>query len=265
LLLIMGATASMLWWPDAFCQQLADKGLFVIRYDNRDTGRSTAYPPPEPHPGAPGRPPYTLDDMADDALAILDAHGLAAAHLVGLSLGGMIAQLVALKSPARVRTLTAISSCAFDEDDPTLPPMAPAFMTHFATLARLDWTDRAAIAAFHVESARLSANDDAHFDRAQAQSLAEREFDRASSPRSAMNHGALTGGEGWKGRLPDLSLPALVIHGAKDPILSLQAGRNLAAALHAQLIVLPRGHELHPADWPQITAAIAALTGPPPP
>ena len=96
ILLIMGATSSMLWWPEAFCEQLAGAGRYVIRYDNRDTGRSTT--------GAPGKPTYTTDDMADDAVRILDDYGIERAHVVGMSLGGMIAQLVALKAPERVRT-----------------------------------------------------------------------------------------------------------------------------------------------------------------
>jgi pimeloyl-ACP methyl ester carboxylesterase len=129
ILLIMGATASMLWWPEEFCERLARAGHFVIRYDNRDTGRSTTI--------APGQAAYTIDDMADDAVAILDGYGLKAAHLVGMSLGGMIAQLAALKNPERVQSLTAISSSRFDEDDDSLPPMDPALLEHFGRLHRV--------------------------------------------------------------------------------------------------------------------------------
>lgn len=87
----MGAMASMLWWPEAFCRELADAGLYVIRYDNRDTGRSTKYPP--------GKAPYTFDDMADDAIGVLDSHGIDKAHVAGMSMGGMIAQIAALRHP----------------------------------------------------------------------------------------------------------------------------------------------------------------------
>lgn len=249
----MGATASMLWWPDAFCEALSATGLFVIRYDNRDTGRSTT--------GPVGKPDYTTEDMAEDAIAVLDGYGAARAHIIGMSLGGMIAQLVALKAPDRVLSLTAISSSAFDEDDPDLPPMDPAFMAHFGEVEALDWSDRRAVVAFQVESARLSAHGDDRFDAAAATDLAEREFDRALDPRSAMNHGRLTGGEAWAGRLGEIRAPALVIHGRRDPILSLQAGRKLAAALPgARLTVLEGGHELNRADWPRIIADIKALT-----
>ena len=121
-LLIMGAMASMLWWPDAFCERLAGQGRHVLRYDNRDTGHSTTYPP--------GEPPYAFDDMANDAVRVLDGYGISSAHLVGTSMGGMIAQLVALKHPARVASLTAISSSPFGEDTSGLPGTSPAYMAH---------------------------------------------------------------------------------------------------------------------------------------
>lgn len=252
-LLIMGATASMLWWPEAFCLALAGTGFSVIRYDNRDTGRSTTAPA--------GAPTYTMEDMANDAIAVLDDYGVHSAHVVGMSLGGMIAQLVALKVPERVLSLTAISTSAFDEDDPDLPPMSPAFLAHFERLEALDWTDRDAVVAFQVESARLSANAGARFDEDEARRLAEREFDRARNPRSAMNHGRLSGGEAWSGRVSEIATPALVIHGERDPILSLAGARKLTARLgDARLRILEGGHELNPDDWPQIIADIKALT-----
>jgi len=252
-LLMMGATASMLWWPDAFCEALAGSGSYVIRYDNRDTGRSTT--------GAPGAPAYTIDDMADDAVAILDAYGVEAAHLVGMSLGGMIAQLAALKHPSRVVTLTAISSARFDEDDPDLPPMDPALLEHFVYSATLDWRDRQAVVEFCVQSFRISAGRDADFDEARARTLAQSEYDRAINPQSAFNHSMLGGGESWAGRLGEISVPLLVIHGRKDPILSFDHARRLADVVPgARLMSLDAaGHELNPRDWDRIVAGIAAL------
>ena len=115
-LLIMSVMASMLWWPDEFCERLANRGRRVVRYDNRDTGRSTTY--------EAGKPAYTLDDMADDAVRVLDGYGFSAAHLVGMSLGGMIAQLAALKHPARVASLTAIGASPVGEDTSGLPSVS---------------------------------------------------------------------------------------------------------------------------------------------
>jgi pimeloyl-ACP methyl ester carboxylesterase len=254
ILMIMGATASMLWWPEELCAALANAGRFVIRYDNRDTGRSTT--------GAPGAPGYTMDDMADDALAILDGYGLARAHLVGMSLGGMIAQLAALKQPGRVATLTCIGSCAFDEDDEDLPPMDPALLAHFGTLRMLDWRDRDAVVAFRVESFRISAGRRPDFDEARARRLAEAEYDRAITPQSAMNHAMLGGGDAWAGRISGIQAPTLVIHGRHDPVLSFAHGRRLADKLpSARLVPLDAGHELKEADWEEIVAQICAHTG----
>lgn len=252
-LMIMGATASMLWWPDEFCRMLASSGRLVIRYDNRDTGRTST--------GEPGEPGYTIDDMADDALAILDGYGLAGAHLVGMSLGGMIAQLVALKEPGRVKSLTLIATSAFDEDDPELPPMDPALLEHFGKMADLDWSEREAVVAFQTQSFRISAGSHAAFDEARARDLAEREFDRALNPQSAMNHAMLGGGEAFAGRLGEIAAPALVIHGRHDPILSFEHGRKLAEKLpRSKMVALDAGHELNQGDWDRIVEAICRHT-----
>lgn len=247
----MGATASMLSWPDALCEGLARRGRFVIRYDNRDTGQSTT--------GLPGSPGYSIDDMADDALAVADGYGLQTVHLLGMSLGGMIAQLVALKAPHRVRTLTLLSTCAFDEDDPDLPGMDPAFLDHFAGLERLDWTNRAAAVAFQLESLRLAAG--AGFDPVAGRDLAEREYDRARNPQSALNHGQLGGGKDWAGQLAQIIQPALVLHGRHDPILSFEHGKRLAAKLpDARFVALDSGHELNARDIPEIIEEVISHT-----
>lgn len=133
-LLIMGMMASMLWWPESFCEQLAKAGRFVVRYDNRDTGRSTNFPL-----GAPG---YSASDMADDAIAVLDGHGIQSAHIVGMSMGGMIAQLVALRHASRVRTLTVMSTSPLGVSE--LPPMTAAYAAHSASGETLDWWDTSA-------------------------------------------------------------------------------------------------------------------------
>jgi pimeloyl-ACP methyl ester carboxylesterase len=129
-LLIMGAMASMLWWPEDFCQALASRGRFVIRYDNRDTGLSTVY--------EPGHVSYSKEDMADDAFAVLDAYGVDDAHIVGMSLGGMIAQLAAFSRQERVRTLTLISTSPMGVDTTRLPGMSDAYEAHGAEGER--WT-----------------------------------------------------------------------------------------------------------------------------
>ena len=119
ILLIMGIGASMLWWEEDFCRMLAGAGRFVIRYDHRDTGRSTTC--------EPGRPEYTGADLTDDAVGVLDGLGISAAHLVGVSAGGGIAQEVALDSPNRVLSLTLMSTSPVTPGDRDLPPPSADF------------------------------------------------------------------------------------------------------------------------------------------
>lgn len=250
-LLIMGAMASMLWWPEAFCRKLADAGRFVIRYDNRDTGLSTKY--------APGEPPYTFDDMADDAIRVLDDHGVESAHVVGMSMGGMIAQLVALKHPSRVATLTVVSSSPMGVDTSHLPGTTDAYREHSAEGAKVDWADRDQVIGFVVSDARAIAGIAHPFDEKRTRMFVEQDYDRSGGLLSATNHFMLQGGEDWEGRLHDMKAPLLVIHGTADPIFPVEHGAALAEAVAGARLVRIEGggHELHPDDWPEIVAAIA--------
>jgi pimeloyl-ACP methyl ester carboxylesterase len=254
-LLIMGAMASMLWWPDAFCERLAAQGRHVLRYDNRDTGHSTTYPP--------GEPPYAFDDMANDAVRVLDGYGISSAHLVGMSMGGMIAQLVALKHPARVASLTAISSSPFGEDTSGLPGTSLAYMEHAAQFDQVDWTDRAQVIRVMVADSRMLAGSAHPFDEARAMRLIERDFDRAGNFASATNHFMLKGGDAWQGRLREIGVPLLVIHGTADPIFPIEHGGALSEAVAGAILVRLEGggHELHEADWDEIIASIVEHTG----
>lgn len=252
LLLIMGAMASMLWWPEEFCRGLAAAGLFVIRYDNRDTGCSTKYPP--------GEPPYTFDDMADDAIDVLDSHGIAKAHIAGMSMGGMIAQLVALKHPSRVASLTVISSSPVGMDTSHLPQMNDAYVEHSAEGAKVDWSDRRQVIDFIVRDARAIASTVHPFDEARMRAFVEQDYDRSGGFLSATNHFMLRSGDEWKGRLHEMTAPLLVIHGTTDPIFPVEHGEAIAEAVAGAKILRIEGggHELHPEDWPVMSAAMVA-------
>src|SRR5687767_930394 len=143
MLLISGAASAMDWWEDDFCRRLADSGLFIIRYDNRDTGRSTSSPA--------GAPDYTGKDLSLDALRLLDALGIERAHFVGISMGGGIALELAIEHPERIITLTVMSTSPGGDD---LPPWADHIGKMFREPARPDWTDRAAVIESFVDAER---------------------------------------------------------------------------------------------------------------
>jgi len=251
ILLVMGAMASMLWWPEAFCRRLAGRGRFVIRYDNRDTGLSTKY--------TPGAPPYTLEDTVDDAVRVLDDHGVAKAHVVGMSMGGMIAQTVALKYPRRVSALTVISSSPLGVDTSGLPGMTATYGQHAAEGGDVDWSDRTQVLAYMAKDARALASTLHPFDAGRAQELIATDYERSGGFASATNHFALMGGSSNRS-ITDLTVPLLVIHGTSDPIFPVEHGAALAKAVTGARLVEVEGggHELHADDWPQIIEAIAA-------
>jgi pimeloyl-ACP methyl ester carboxylesterase len=254
LLLIMGAMASGVWWPEELCRRFAARGRFVVRYDHRDTGASTS--------GEPGPIAYGVDDLADDAVGVLDAYGIARAHLCGMSLGGFLAQLIALKHPDRVLTLTLIASERLAATDPAMPPMSPDVLAYHAGAATLDWSDREAVLDYQVGAWRLLHGSAHPFDAAHIRALAAADLARTPNPLTPFNHAQLAGGESWYGRLAEITAPALIIHGTEDPVLPYPHGLALARELpNAHLLTLTgTGHELHPADWPRIATAITEHT-----
>ena len=253
MLLVMGAMASMLWWPAEFCERLAARGFFVIRYDNRDTGLSTT--------SELGKPDYSKDDMAEDALGILDAYGIGKAHVVGMSLGGMVAQIATLDHPERVRSLTLISTEPIGVDNSHLPPMPEAYAEHGARGADVDWSDREQTIAYVAADMRMIASTAHPHDASAARAFLEQDYDRATRFQSGTNHFMIGGGEGRDIRA--LSVPLLVMHGESDPVFSVENGRLSAASVPgAELLVIKGGgHEMHPADWEQIITAVGGHAG----
>ena len=241
-LLIMGATASMLGWPDAFCHALAGEGLYVIRYDHRDTGRSTTLPL--------GAADYAVEDLAADALAVLDGYGLADAHVVGMSLGGYLAQMLAVAHPGRIRSLALTASEPLGWDGAALPHIDPVFLEHFAGLGSLDWSDGEAVAAFLLEIERLCAGPGAAFDAEAAAIRVQDVLARTESPASMFNHATLATRDDWQGAYRAIRRPTLVIHGALDPVLPVANGRALAERIPGATLAVMEGvgHAL-PAGW----------------
>jgi pimeloyl-ACP methyl ester carboxylesterase len=254
ILLIMGSGASMDWWEDEFCERLATGPRFVIRYDHRDTGQSVSY-----EPGAPG---YTSGDLVADPVGVLDAFGLPGAHVVGMSMGGALAQLVALDYPARVASLTLISTSPAGPE-PDLPPMSEEAKAKFAAVAEPDWSDRDAVIDYGVELARATAGASRPFDEAGVRGLWRRVIDRTDNVESSFkNHELVEGGGRWRERLGGLTVPTLVIHGTEDPLFPLGHGSALAREIPgARLLALERtGHELPRAVWDVVVPAILEHT-----
>jgi pimeloyl-ACP methyl ester carboxylesterase len=251
-LLIMGGAGSMLWWDEAFCRMLAEGGRFVIRYDHRDTGRSTTYPP--------GRPEYTGADLVADAAGVLDAYDLPAAHVVGVSMGGALAQVLALDSPDRVLSLTLISTSLAVGGRRALPPSTEEF-ARFVSTAELDRSDPDSVVDYLVEYSRVLAGRRS-FDEAAMREFVRRDIERARDPAAAQNHDLMSDGGGARGPLSSIAAPTLVIHGTADPMFPPGHGEALADEIpDARLLLLDgAGHGLDRADRDTVATAILEHT-----
>jgi pimeloyl-ACP methyl ester carboxylesterase len=254
ILLIAGAASSMDWWEDEFCERLASAGRLVIRYDLRDTGQSVTY--------EPGAPQYSGSDLVADAVGVLDAVGVARAHVVGISMGGSIAQHLALDHADRVRSLTLMST---SPGGPDLPPMSDELRKRFADpTPEPDWSDREAVVDYMVEDLRGYAG---AFPVAEEEmrALAGRIVDRTINIASTMtNHFILEDGEEpVRPRLGEITAPTLVLHGTKDPLFPFGHAEALAAEIPgARLVALEgMGHEMPPRPlWDEVVAEIVDHT-----
>ena len=265
LLLVMGLGAQLIAWPMELVDALVDRGFFVVRHDNRDAGLSTTIGSSghldfmtqfmEAAQGKPIEVPYKLTDMAADSVGLLDHLGIESAHVVGASMGGMIAQTIAIEHPSRVRTLTSIMSTTGDSDVGTPTPEAQA------ALLSPPASDREAAIARTLATAQAISSP-VHFDEAHARKRAEEAFDRAFNPAGIARQllGILASGSRADG-LRQLDVPTLVIHGRVDPLVTLSGGERTAELVPgAELLVLDdMGHDLPLALIPQIVDAITSL------
>ena len=265
LVLVMGLATQMIAWQPGFCRGLAEHGFHVIRFDNRDVGLSTKFRGVVAHPlrlelkrrlGRPIEAPYRLSDMADDTVGLLDALDIDSAHLVGASMGGMIAQETALNHPSRVLSLTSIMSTTGNSKVGRPDPVLARMLVKPAPDSRED-----AIEMSVDIRRRLSP---VHFNEKETRHFAAASFDRAFYPEGRRRQLAAILASGDRtDRLRGLHTPTLVIHGRQDRLVHLDGGEATAAAIPgARLVVLDEmGHDLPHPLWPRLIDTIASHAG----
>jgi len=268
LLLIIGLGGQLIQWDESLCRDLVSRGHYVIRYDNRDTGLSTKFDQAgEPDimqtlgkilNGDKSDVPYTIEDMADDGAGLLDALGIPATHICGMSMGGMIAQTLALRHPSRVLSLTSIYS---NTGNPELPPPQPEVM---AALITPPPAERAANIEHMLGIFKMLAGPGFPPDEEWTRRNMAEGFDRCFYPQGTGRQlMAILAQSNRKSALASIKVPVLVIHGTADPLVSVEGGKETAAAIPcAQLILIEgMGHDLpHGGAWPRIVEALTAHT-----
>lgn len=263
MVLVMGLGAQLVFWPEGFCQSLVERGFPVLRFDNRDVGRSTRLD----HLGVPRlraqmlrwalglpvRSPYGLEAMADDAAGLLDTLGLPRVHVVGASMGGMIAQLLAIRHPQRVASLTSIMSHPGDRLSGLARPRALRALLRPAARTREQAQDS------WIELFRVIGSPGFPLDEAEVRERAGRSFDRGLSPRGMLRQMvAVLAARDRRPELRSLRVPSLVVHGVADPLVPVWGGHRTARALPgAELLRIEgMGHDLPAGAWPRMVEAI---------
>lgn len=260
--LIMGAGAQMINWPEGFCIELASRGLHLIRFDNRDAGRSTHFSDapvpdfPRIQSGDFSTVVYTLSDMAADTVGLMDALGYDSVHLVGASMGGMIAQTIAIKFPNRVRSLTSIMSTTGNHS------VGQADYSVLARLGSLPYDDRQAYIDWQIKSRKAIGSPKYPLDEKYVAEIAGMAWDRDHDSLSMMRQAAAVIKSGDRTeQLQSIRIPTLVIHGENDKMINVSGGRATADAISgAELVTFEgMGHDLPKALWSEFATRIANL------
>jgi pimeloyl-ACP methyl ester carboxylesterase len=260
IVLVRGLSTQLIHWDPELCGALADRGLFVVIFDNRDVGLSSWFDDaglPDMDAlfgGGPLELAYGIDDMADDTVGLLDALGVESAHLAGMSMGGMIVQTAAIRHPGRVRTMTSVMSSS---GAPELPPPTPEAMN---SLFSPSPTEREAYVEHTVKGLKVIGSPGFPFDVRRERARAGRAYDRAFHPDGVARQLAAVGRHGdRRPGLAALQMPALVIHGADDPLIPLEHGKDTASTIPgAELHIFEgMGHDIPPALHRDLVDVIA--------
>lgn len=244
ILLIHGASASMLWWEEELCERIAAGGRLVIRFDNRDTGRSTYWPA--------GKPGYAVSDLVADAVAILDALGVERAHVVGRSMAGGTALALAVDHPDRVASVTFVTTSSGEVE-----------MGHAEFPPEPDYSDEPQVVDYLVSSMAAYSGSSPHFDPDVTRALVVRDLARGGPVASTMrNHYLIDFDAPRSGGFADIAVPALVVQGEVDPVFTPPHGDALVEAIpDARLLVLPdTGHDVPRPTWPLFVSELLEHT-----
>ena len=264
LLMAMGLGAQMIRWDEEFCMKLVEEGFYVIRFDNRDVGLSTKFEEAgEPdlmkefmklQRGESIKPPYTIEDMANDAVGLLDALKIEKAHICGASMGGMIVQLIAIRHPNRVLSLISIMSTT---GNPNLPQAKPEAMQALITPVP---SEREANIEEVVKRRRIVYGSGFPFPEETIRKEVAALYDRSYYPQGMVRQLiAVLGSESRVPLLGSIKVPTLVIHGSDDPLVPVEGGKDTAASIPgAELLIIDgMGHCIPSETWPQVVEAIA--------
>ena len=262
IVLVMGLGTQMVAWPDELCEDLAQRGHYVVRFDNRDVGASTHFtgvraPSVAALVAKRARPPYTLDDMADDTLGLIEALDLGPVHLVGASLGGFIAQMAALRRQSSLRSLTLIMTSTGGR---RVGQAAPRLVGRL--LQRPVIADREAAMDAVVETFRVIGSKGFALDEERLREVGARSFDRAYDPGGYRRQlAAVIAQPNRTERLREIRIPTLVMHGMHDPLVAPSGGLALARRIRGSRFVgfNGMGHDLPRELWPEFADHISAL------
>lgn len=268
LLLVSGLGVQMIGWADGLCERFVERGFFVIRYDNRDVGRSTRFeglPVPKPRQillrtvfGRKFPTPYTLSDMARDGMALLDTLNIRAAHLFGVSMGGMIVQTMAIEHPHRVLSLTSMMSTTGERSVPRPTNQA------MRVLLKAPPSDLDGYIAHSFDNYAVLSGSQYPLEEQRMKDYFRDAFTRGRYPAGVGRQlGAIANADGRRSALQHVQVPTLIIHGDEDPLVRYEGGQDTAAAIpNAKLWTINGlGHTLPMALWDEIVDAIVGVAG----
>lgn len=253
ILLIMGACSSMLWWEEEFCYKLAKKGFFVIRYDLRDTGKSTTY--------LPLKPEYTFFDLAEDAIQILNAYDIERSIIMGMSMGGLIAQIIATKHPDRVNGIILLASAYIKKESENLKGEADSIEKFLKEYEKFKPESDEEILEYAFKQWETTNKSSRPHDEKHIKEMIKLDFERAIDYNSRLNHFFVKLDEDamdYLSKINEIKVPALIVHGTEDVVVPFKTGKMLSEDIKGSVFfpMEGAGHEINSEDYDSVASKI---------